>query len=265
MNNLFSLKGKIAIITGGAGMLGTEYAVILARAGATVVLFDIAKPDAMKRHVRILRTHTKGVIHGYSVDIASEQGVKEAVARVVKEFKKIDILINNAAMTDTSGKSNRFSPYEDYPLELWQREMDVDLTGSFLCAKAVMPHMMKAKSGVIVNVSSIYGVVGPDNRIYEKGKYRSLAYATAKSGILNFTRALASYLAPYGIRVNTFTPGGVYAGHDKRFADAYAARTMLGRMATKEEYQGPMLFLCSDASSYMTGSNVVVDGGWTAW
>jgi NAD(P)-dependent dehydrogenase (short-subunit alcohol dehydrogenase family) len=117
----------------------------------------------------------------------------------------------------------------------------------------------------MVNIASVYGAVGPDNRIYEKGKYRSPAYAAAKSGIYNFTRAFASYLAPYGIRVNAVTIGGVFAGHNRRFTRAYSYRTMMARMARKEEYQGPMLFLCSEASSYMTGATLVVDGGWTAW
>ncbi|MBI2625671.1 SDR family oxidoreductase [Candidatus Parcubacteria bacterium] len=266
IEDLFRLDGRVAIITGGAGMLGSEYAKTLAGAGAYVFLFDIRTPAAMKAHASMLcREIGRPAIEGFSVDVSDEKKVQRAVAAVARKKKRIDILVNNAALTDLSGKLNRFAPYEEFPLELWKRELDVGLTGAFLCARAVLPHMMRRRAGVIVNISSTYGVVGPDNRIYEKGKYRTPAYAAAKSAMLNFTRAFASYGAPHGIRVNTLTPGGVFVDHDKIFVKAYANRTMLGRMARRDEYRGAMLFLCSDASSYMTGSNLIVDGGWTAW
>lgn len=266
IDKLFDLKGRVAVITGGAGMLGTEYGKVLSDAGATVVLLDVLKAEKMKRHVAALNRDWSPRIHGRTVDITREKQVQKVVAEVVKRFRRIDILINNAAMTDFSGKADRFAAYENFPLEVWQNEIDVGLTGSFLCAKAVARPMMKAGSGVIVNIASTYGVVAPDNRIYEKGKYRSIGYAAVKSAVLNFTRALASYFAPHGIRVNSLTPGGVQAPYlDRRFLNAYGRRAILGRMAHKEEYRGPMLFLCSDASSYMTGSNLIVDGGWTAW
>lgn len=262
---LFSLTGRVAVITGGAGMLGTEYAKAILGAGASVALFDVLKSSDLKKRAAELEKAFPGKILALSVDVSNEAGVKKAVASVIKQFKRIDILVNNAALTDFSGKNDRFSPYEKFSTELFRREVDVSLTGSFIVAKAVIGHMMKARSGVMVNIASVYGAVGPDNRIYQKGKYRSPAYAAAKSGIYNFTRAFASYLAPHGVRVNALTLGGVFAGHDKRFTKAYSYRAMLGRMARKEEYQGPMLFLCSDASSYMTGSTLTVDGGWTAW
>lgn len=266
VNTMFNLAGRVALITGGAGMLGNEYGKVLSDAGATVVLLDVLKPAQMKKHVAALNREWSFRIHGKSVDITREKEVNKVIDGIMARFHRIDILINNAAMTDFSAKADRFSPYEEFPLDLWRTEIDVGLTGSFICTKAVARHMMRARSGVIVNIASTYGVVAPDNRIYEKGKYRSIAYAAVKSAVLNFTRALASYFAPYGIRVNTLTPGGVQASYlDKRFLDAYARRAMLARMAKKEEYRGPMLFLCSDASSYMTGSNLIVDGGWTAW
>ncbi len=261
----FSVQNKVAVISGGCGMLGTEYAKILSAAGASVWLFDSLSQENIDAY---LKTHTgefSGRVQGVSVDVTDEKAVRSAIVNVVKKHKRIDIVINNAALTDFSGALDRFAPYENFSLDLWRRELDVGLTGAFILSKAVMPHMQKQRSGVIVNISSIYGIVGADNRIYATGKYRSPAYAAAKSGLVNLTRALASYLAPYGIRVNTLTLGGVFGGNDKRFVREYSKRAMLARMAEKEEVQGPMLFLCSDASSYMTGANLIVDGGWSAW
>lgn len=247
---MFSLEGRVAIITGGKGLLGQEYTKTLSAAGATVIPFDISG--------------TKD-----NVDITNEENVKSAVKKILKAHGKIDILINNAAMTDFSGfikNNNRFGPYENFPLEIWGKEIGVGLTGALICSKAVIPHMKKRRSGVIVNVSSTHGIVAPDNRIYGKGKFKAITYPTIKAGILGFTRAMASYLAPHGIRVNTLSPGGVKTGYmETQFLRAYCHQTMLGRMAKKDEYNGAMLFLCSDASSYMTGANLVVDGGVTAW
>jgi len=262
--SLFDLGGKVAIITGGGGMLGREYAKAIVGAGGRAILFDILASLEMRRRISDLGLDI-GSVAGFKVDVSNAAQVRRALKSVLKKFGRIDILINNAALTDLSNRFDRFSPYEKFPEELWRREIEVTLGGAFNLAKAVIPHFKRRGSGVIVNVCSIYGIVGPDNRIYEPGKYRSLAYSTAKSGILNFTRALASYLAPFGVRVNTLTFGGVFDGHDRRFRRAYGLRAMLGRMANRQEVRGPMLFLCSDASSYMTGANLVVDGGWSAW
>jgi NAD(P)-dependent dehydrogenase (short-subunit alcohol dehydrogenase family) len=161
--------------------------------------------------------------------------------------------------------------FENYPLELWNRALAVNLTGMFLCAREVAPTMLAQKSGVIVNVSSTYGLVGPDQRLYESGDpdsppvVKPVAYSVTKSGVVGLTRYLAAYWARTGIRVNTLTLGGVRSGQSPDFVDRYSARTMLGRMAERHEYCGALFFLLSDASSYMTGSNLVVDGGWTAW
>ncbi len=265
-NALFDLKGKVAVITGGAGMLGTEYAIALSDAGASVVLFDIKKPDELEKHAATLEKDFGVTVTAISVDVSDEAGVKNAVAEVMKKFKRIDILVNNAALTDFVVEYNRFAPFESFATEVWKKEIDVCLNGTFLCTRTVAPIMMENHSGVIVNISSLLGHGAPHNRMYDKGKYRSMAYGASKAGILNFTQSLAAYLAPYGIRVNSLSPGGVFAGAlDQRFYDAYSSRTMLGRMAKKEEYRGPMLFLCSDASSYMTGADLAVDAGWTAW
>jgi len=244
--NLFSMEGKVVIITGGSGMLGTEYGKVLSDAGADVFSFDIAE----------------------GVDITNPETVKEKTEELYKKYGRIDVLINNAAMTDFSGfkDTNRFAPYEDFSLDVWAKEINVGLTGALICSQAVIPYMKKAKSGVIVNVSSTHGVIAPDNRIYGDGRFKAVTYPVIKSGILGFTRALASYLASYNIRANSLVPGGVKAGYlDKQFEKDYGFRTMLGKMANQDDYNGAVLFLCSDASSYMTGSMLIVDGGWTAW
>ena len=240
------MEGKVVIITGGSGMLGTEYGKVLSDAGADVFSFDIAE----------------------GVDITNPETVKEKTEELYKKYGRIDVLINNAAMTDFSGfkDTNRFAPYEDFSLDVWAKEINVGLTGALICSQAVIPYMKKAKSGVIVNVSSTHGVIAPDNRIYGDGRFKAVTYPVIKSGILGFTRALASYLASYNIRANSLVPGGVKAGYlDKQFEKDYGFRTMLGKMANQDDYNGAVLFLCSDASSYMTGSMLIVDGGWTAW
>lgn len=250
IKKMFSLDGKVAIITGGAGMLGAEYAAVLKEAGAVVVVWDVAKTADMR------------------VDITKKKQVESAVSEIVKKHGRIDILVNNAAMNPVPGSAEsgeQFLPYEDVPEKLWERELAVNLTGALFCTQAVVPVMKRQGSGSVINISSTYGNVGPDNRIYQSGQYKSIGYATTKGAMLNFTRAWATYLAGSGVRVNTLTLGGVSAGQDAELTRKYAERTVLGRMAEKHEYRGAMLFLASDAASYMTGSNLIIDGGWTAW
>lgn len=255
----FSVKDKVVIITGGAGMLGKEYASVLSAAGARVVLFDIKDDPRLPPEMRVQYR---------KVDITDRAAVFFAVAEVEKEYGRIDVLINNAAMDAVPGgaaSKEQFSPYEHYSEELWKKELAVGLSGALFCTQAVVPVMKRQGDGSIINISSTYGNVGPDNRIYDEGRYKSIGYATTKGGALNFTRAWASYLRGTGIRVNTLTPGGVYAGQPAEFVRAYEERTILGRMADKTDYNGAILFLASDASRYMTGANLVIDGGWTAW
>jgi 2-deoxy-D-gluconate 3-dehydrogenase len=194
------------------------------------------------------------------------------VERTLAERGRIDILINNAALDpkfDPKHANGQAVSFEDYPLDLWNRSLAVDLTGMFLCAQAVAKPMLGRGRGVIVNIASIYGLVGPDQRIYEKPgmqpRYKPVAYSVTKSAVLGLTRYLATYWAGKNIRVNTLTPGGTFHEHDDEFTMRYSHRTPLGRMADPSEYCGALLFLVSDASSYMTGANLVVDGGWTAW
>jgi 2-deoxy-D-gluconate 3-dehydrogenase len=199
------------------------------------------------------------------------------VERTISEFGRIDILVNNAALTAKGGSvaaRDYFAPFEEYPLDLWNRAVAVNLTGMFLCSQAVGRRMLTQRQGVMVNVSSTYGVVGPDQRIYlgvqnpyhpSRPLNTPVSYSATKGAVLSLTRYLATYWAGKNIRVNCLTPGGVYDKHDRQFVRNYSYRTVVGRMARRDEYRGAILFLVSDASSYMTGANLVIDGGWTAW
>jgi 2-deoxy-D-gluconate 3-dehydrogenase len=184
----------------------------------------------------------------------------------------VDVLVNSAAIDpkfDASHSGLDDSAFETYPVELWRKALDVNLTGAFLCSQAVSAAMLKQGSGSIINLCSMYGLVGPDQRLYEKEgspmRYKPVFYPVTKAGILGLTRYLATYFAGKGIRANALTPGGIYNDNDEVFVKNYSARAVMGRMARKDEMNGALLFLASDASSYMTGSNLVVDGGWTAW
>ena len=272
---LFRLDGRVAIVTGGAGMLGTRYAEAIAEAGGIPVLADL-RSDALDEAAARIRDATGVDAVGVPADIASKDDVEALVRRVEERFGRIDILVNNAALTVKGGSETMqgyFSPFEDYPLDLWQRALDVNLTGTFLMTQAVGRMMVAQQRGVVLNIGAVYGMVGPDHRIYEgiTNQYGGpafntpVSYSTTKGGILNFTRYLATYWADKGIRVNSFSPGAVYDEHDATFVSQLTHRIPLGRMAGKDEYKGVLLFLVSDASSYMTGANVVVDGGWTSW
>lgn len=246
----FSMKNRVVVITGGNGFLGREYARFLKKAGAKIIIWDYKGSG------------------GETVDITDKSSVENKVNEVIKKWGRIDVLINNAALNpvpDSKFSREQFSPYEKYPLDLWKKELDTGMTGAFISTQAVAAAMKKRRSGVIINIGSHYGLVAPDNRIYSRGMFKSIAYASVKGAIPNFTRSWAAYLSAYGIRVNCLVLGGVFRGHDEKFAKEYGKRTMLGRMAQKNEYNEAILFLASDASSYMTGSTLVVDGGWTAW
>ncbi|HYU64829.1 MAG TPA: SDR family oxidoreductase [Candidatus Paceibacterota bacterium] len=268
----FSLKGKTVILTGGFGFLGLQYTTTLGQAGANLVIWDLKDDDILQKIVRRIRKETKIKILAQSVDITDETAVQRAVNEVLKKFKTIDVLINNAALNPGIGEESKkfFSPYEKYPIDLWKKEFDVNVHGAMICIKAVAPHMMKNKKGAILNVSSGVSVGAYDNRTYTdvgwSDRYKSIAYTTSKTAIVGLTRQWAEYLGKYGIRVNAFSPGGVQPKKiDLNFVKSYAHGTMLNRMAQIGEYGPVILFLCSDASSYMTGANVIVDGGKSAW
>jgi NAD(P)-dependent dehydrogenase (short-subunit alcohol dehydrogenase family) len=269
----FDLKGRVAVVTGGAGLLGAEFCRALAEAGASVAVVDLNQAAAGK--VAADLTGAGGRVRAVPADITSPGSVADLVAATLKEFGRLDILVNSAALDpkfDPAAVAKGLTPgrFEDYPLELWNAALNVNLTGMFLVTQAcVGPMLEQGKKGSIINICSTYGLNGPDQRIYVKDgqrlAYKPVYYTVTKAGVLGFTKYLAAYYMGTEIRVNALTPGGVFNDHDETFTANYSAKTILGRMARKDEMSGALLFLASEASSYMTGGNVVVDGGWTAW
>jgi 2-deoxy-D-gluconate 3-dehydrogenase len=266
----FSLKGKTALVTGGAGLLGKEFCLTLAQAGAVVYAADL-NAEAARAVADALRAAGYPA-HGIGLDVTNPTSVTAVVDEIVAATGRLDVLVNSAAMDpkfDPEHAQNSSNAFETYPLESWQDALNVNLTGPFLISQAAARQMVKQGKGSIINICSTYGLGGPDQRIYEKPGtpkvFKPVYYTVTKAGILGFTKYLATYYAGSEIRVNALTPGGVYNNHDEEFVRNYSARTVIGRMAHKDEMNGALLFLASDASSYMTGGNVIVDGGWTAW
>ena len=268
----FDLEGRVAVVTGGAGLLGTEFCKTLAEAGAAVVVADLNQDVADK--VAKGLTEAGYTAAGFGLDVTRLESTRELASITVSKFGRLDILVNSAALDpkfdpDAAAKGIAPGAFEDYPLEQWNAALNVNLTGIFLVTQACVQSMLKQGKGSIINICSTYGLNGPDQRIYIKdGKrvaYKPVYYTTTKAGVMGFTKYLAAYYAETEIRVNALTPGGVYNNHEEYFVKNYSAKTIMGRMAKKDEMNGALLFLASDASSYMTGNNVVVDGGWTAW
>jgi len=267
MHELFDLKNKTIVLTGSAGRLGTRFAHVLSDAGANVVLVDI-NGSTNKKLERELTSHYKTKPTAFCVDISKQSDMKQLTKKIISKYEKIDVLINNAHFIPRT-HPKRDASFEEYPLDLWDKTITINLRGLFLCCQEIGKVMLAQKKGVIVNVSSIYGIVGADQRIYGKSRLNSPAfYAATKGAMVNLTRYLAAYWQGKNIRVNTLTLGGVFdedLHQDKNFVKNYSKKTILGRMANKEDYDGPLLFLASNASSYVTGANLIVDGGWTAW
>ena len=266
----FRIDGSVALVTGGGGLLGREFCKTLASAGAQVILADLDQERAADV-LSALRDDQPDIEFAH-LDVTDPEACIQLVTQTKEKFGKIDILVNSAAMDpkfDREHAQDRSDDFESYPLSSWREALEVNLTGMFVITQAVARSMVAVGKGSIINICSTYGLVGPDQRIYQQAnkprRYKPAYYSTTKAGVLGFTRYLASYYAGTRIRVNALTPGGVYADHDEEFVSAYSARTMMGRMAEKDEMNGALLFLASGASSYMTGANLIVDGGWTAW
>lgn len=265
--NLFDLTGKVVVVTGSAGQLGGEYVKSLLGAGASVVGLDIW-PENPKSHVR---DADDPAFLSLQADITDRGSVDSALEAALARFGRVDGLVNNAALDNPPGSGGaEVGPFEDFPLDAWDKVIDVNLKGTLVPCQVFGGHMAKSGGGSVVNVSSIYGILSPDQRIYEYRRaeqpfYKPVAYSVSKSGILNLTRYLATYWAPSGVRVNTLTLAGVFNEQDAQFLEGYTARVPLGRMARQDEYNGAVVFLTSDASSYMTGSNLIVDGGYSCW
>jgi len=266
ISKIFNLKNKVVVLTGSSGRLGSEYTHILSQAGANVVLIDI-NSKVNKKFEKLIQKkyHTKPL--ALTIDISKVNEIEKMKKNILKTYGHIDILINNAFYNPNQSKFSSVG-FEEFPIELWNEVLAVNLTGVFLCCQSIGKIMVKQKSGVIINISSIYGMIGADQRIYgSSGLNSPVSYAASKGAIINLTRYLAAYWHGKNIRVNSLSLGGVEDKKymSKEFIKNYSNKTTLNRMAKKNEYNAAILFLASDASSYMTGSNLVIDGGWTAW
>ena len=269
----FDLAGRVAVVTGGVGLLGAEFCRTLAEAGAAVVVADLNASASQAVADSLAKSGYQAL--AVPTDITHPESVNAMVEKVLSELGRLDILVNSAALDpkfDPDAVKRGITPgaFEDYPLDQWTTALKVNLTGTFLVTQAcVRPMIAQGKKGSVINICSTYGLNGPDQRIYirdgQRVAFKPVYYTVTKAGVMGFTQYLAAYYAGTEIRVNALTPGGVFNNHEDYFVRNYSAKTILGRMANKDEMNGALLFLASDASSYMTGSNVVVDGGWTAW
>ena len=253
----FDLSGEVALLTGGAGILGAAFAAALARYGARVAIVDRdgAKAERVAAGIQGSRAH--------QADITDP----EALRRLQKEMAPPTILVNNAA----AKSANFFAPFEEFPLADWEAVMDANLIGAMLCSQVFGAAMAERGRGSIINTLSIYGIIAPDQRIYEGSSYEGRAintpavYSASKAALWGLTQYLATYWAERGVRVNAISPGGVFSGQNESFVRRYSARVPMGRMAERDEMCGALVFLASRAASYVTGQNIVVDGGLSAW
>lgn len=269
-SKIFSLENKTAIVTGGAGILGKEFCSALAEHGANVAVVDL-EIDSAADFAETLRQKCGVKTLAISCDVANPESVQNMVKKVVAEFGEINILHNNAA-TKSKDLKQYFQPFEEYSLETWQDVMSVNINGMFLVAQSVGRCMvLQGKGGSIIQTASIYGVAAPDNSIYENARYLDCnintpaVYSVSKSAVIGLTKYLATYWAKKGIRVNSITPGGVESGQNQSFIDNYSRRVPMNRMAKREEIVGALIYLASEASNYVTGQNIIVDGGLTVW
>ena len=271
--DLFSVAGRVIVVTGAFGQLGRQFSVALAGRGARVAALDLSAPDSedvatLERVFGDVRERILPV----RADVTRRDSLEAALATVKAQWGVPHGLVNAAAVdSPPDAPASENGPFETYPETSWDRVMDVNVKGTLLCCQTIGGQMAEARRGSIVNVSSIYGLVSPDQRLYEYRRaggepfYKPVAYAASKSALFNLTRYLATYWGDKSVRVNTVTFGGVVNDQHDAFLKAYASRAPLGRMARPDEYNGAIVFLLSDASSYMTGSNLVIDGWWTAW
>ena len=268
VTTLFNLKDRVAIVTGGAGLLGYEHGAILASAGARVVLLDLPRADP-EASARRLSDEYGSESLGIASDITSETSLQDARAQILEKFGRVDILINNAANNPKVEDGNTtWSRLENFPLEIWDADIRVGLTGAFLCSRLFGAEMARCRSGVILNVASDLALIAPDQRLYrveglpeDQQPVKPVTYSVVKTALIGLTRYLATYWSGANIRVNAISPGGVFNSQSDVFLSRLKQLIPMARMANRNEYHGAILFLCSDASSYMTGANLVIDGG----
>ena len=268
---MFSVEGRVAVVTGGMGQLGTAYAGALSERGARVAVFDITTETRFGNAAFEKGLENESIV-SFKVDITDDQAVKAVMSEVVGLWEEPHILINNAALdSPPDAPPEEVGPFETYPVSSFEKVMDVNVKGSLICCQVIGDAMARKGRGSIINVSSTYGILSPCQDIYQfrrqQGQefFKPVAYSVSKSAVLNLTRYLATYWAKKGVRVNTLTLAGVFNNQPREFLEAYCPRVPMGRMASADELCGAILFLASDASSYMTGSNLIVDGGWSAW
>ena len=260
--NYFDIKNKVVVLTGGMGNLGRTYAKAMALSGAQVAILDIVPEKQATDFIKSVGKTGHRITY-YKADISQKEHLVKVKNDLLKKFGKIDALINNAAITARAENLKKTDKFEDFELSRWNRDMEVNVTGAMLCCQVFGSKMKKGSS--IINISSTYGVVGPDQRIYPKGIFKPVSYSVSKGAIVSLTKYLASTWGPKQIRVNCVVPGGVQEKQSKDFIKNYALRTPLGRMARPDEYVGLIIYLISNSSSYCTGGVFMQDGGWTAW
>jgi len=264
IKELISLAGRVALITGGAGHIGSAMAEALAEMGAHIAIVDISDKVSSGICERIRREYKVRSLPVVA-DLSLEERIRTIPGEVVAEYGRLDILINCAALGGADPLPGWTTPFEEQSVDTWRRALDINLTASFLLTQACSPALKKSGRGSIINVASIYGIQGPDMRLYEGTPMGNpAAYGASKGGLLQLTRWLATVLAPH-IRVNAISPGGVWRNQPEQFCDRYTDKTPLGRMATEEDLKGIAVYLASDLSAYVTGQNIIVDGGFSVW
>lgn len=267
--DFFRLDGRIAMITGGAGMLAQEFAKALLDQGAAVVMADVDGTRCEERVAAILKDGSDDIKQralAVELDVSRKDQWEKVAQQILRRFGKIDILVNNAAITNATRSEGYSADFSEFKTDDWQQIMGVNLTGTFLGCQVVGGNMVARGKGAIINIASLYGVTSPNHRIYGgTGVAQPVAYSVSKAGVIALTRYLATLWAEKGVRVNSLTPGGVFDNQSESFLSRYGNLSPMGRMAERQEMRGALIYLASDASSYCTGHNLVVDGGWTVW
>jgi NAD(P)-dependent dehydrogenase (short-subunit alcohol dehydrogenase family) len=262
MEDIFDINNKVAVITGGAGLLGVQFAKVLARYGANVILTDYDISECKKKVKELFNEK----IIAMELDVTSKSDWNTTLAKVFKKYGSVDILVNSAAYTNKTKTDSFDNSFENTTLESWNQMLNVNLTGSFLGCQTAAKYMKMGKGGSIINISSLYGVVSPNHKMYPgTGIVQPIAYTVSKHGVMGLTKYASTWLAEDGIRVNSITPGGIFDGHSDLFLERFGQLSPNGRMSKKEELDGALIYLASNASSSVIGQNLIVDGGWTTW
>lgn len=265
MSLRISLDNKVCLVTGALGLLGKEFCMSLWEAGATVIATDLDQKSCDD-----FASGFPSRMIGKSLNLLDSKAVSEVGEFVSKNFKALDVLVNNAALNDKVEGGGGIPPFEGYPLELWENQWRVNATGVFLTCQIFGTQMARYKKGSIINIASTYGICAPDQRLYQKQNghqefFKSIAYGATKAAVLSMTQYLSCYWGHLGLRVNAISPGGIANKQDQEFTEKYSQKTPLRRLGQVSEISGALIYLASSESSYMTGQNLVIDGGWTQW